>query len=215
MSVSVDGHLHAERDWWLRAATVLQAPHRVFTALRDDSDAAADARQEPILAILLLASFSVVLGTTVAGRLFDDTEFDALLVVVWAFLGGLMYAVAAYFGVGALLHWAARLAGSQRRYRLARHLLAYAAAPLALSLVVWPVRIAVYGEDLFRTGGSDRGVGNAVFEALEVAFLAWTVALVAVGVRTVYRWSWPRAVAVTAAPAAAPALALARAYGLI
>jgi hypothetical protein len=215
MTVSADGKLHAERDWWVRAVGVLQAPRPVFAALRDDSDAAAEARQEPILAIVLLAAVSLVLGTTAAGRLFDDAEFDPLLVAVWAFLGGVMYAAAAYFGVGALLYWAARLAGERRGYRLARHVLAYAAVPLVLSLVVWPVRIAVYGEDLFRTGGDDRGPGNAVFEAIETGFLVWAVALVALGVRTVYRMSWPRALAVTAAPAAVPALALARAYGVL
>jgi hypothetical protein len=213
--VSADGQVVSERVWWLRAALVLQSPRAVFAALRDDSDEAAEARQEPILAIVLLAAVSVVLGTTIAGQLFDDPEYDLVLVVVWAIVGGAIYGASAYFGVGALLHGAARLAGSDRRYRLARHLLGYAAAPLALSLVVWPVRTAVYGEDLFRTGGDDRGAGNALFEGVETAFVAWAVALVAVGVRTVYGWSWPRTLAVTAVPAAVPALALARAYDLM
>ncbi len=205
----------SDRAWWLRAALVLQAPRAVFSALRDDSEEASEARQEPILAIVLLAAVSVVLGTTIAGRLFDDPECDAVLVVVWAIIGGTIYGALAYFGMGALLHAAARVAGSDRRYRLARHLLGYAAAPLALSLLVWPVRAAVYGEDLFRTGGSDRGAGNVLFEAVETGFLVWFVGLVALGVRTVYRWSWPRALAVTAVPAAVPAFALARAYSVV
>jgi hypothetical protein len=211
VAVRADGQVVSERAWWLRVPLVLQSPRAVFAALRDDSDEAAEARQEPILAIVLLAAFSLVLGTTIAGRLFDDPEYDALLVAVWAIVGGAIYGAAAYFGVGALLHVAARLAGSDRRYRLARHLLGYAAVPLALSLVVWPIRISVYGGDIFRTGGSDRGAGDAFFEAVETAFLVWALALVAVGVRTVYRWGWLRSLAVTAAPAAVPAAALARA----
>lgn len=204
-----------ERAWWLRALLVLQAPTAVFTALRDDSDEAADARQEPILAIVLLGSFSAVLGTTIAGHLYDDPEFDPLLVVVWAIVGAVIYAAASYFLLGALLHFSVRLAGGDGSFRRARHLLGYAAAPLALSLAVWPLRIAVYGSDLFRRGGSDQGVGNAVFEALETAFLVWTVALVVVGVRAVHGWSWLRALVASAPVAAVPAFALARAHGVV
>ena len=54
-------------------------------------------------------------------------------------------------------------------YRQARHVLAFASAPVALSLLVlWPVRLAVYGEDVFRTGGSDHGAGNTAFVVLEL-----------------------------------------------
>jgi len=39
----------------------------------------------------------------------------------------------------------------------------FASAPLALSLLlVWPVRLAIYGDDLFRSGGSDTGTGEVV-----------------------------------------------------
>lgn len=204
-----------ERAWWLRAVLVLQAPRSVFAALRDDSDVAAEARQEPALAIMLLGGFSVVLGTTMAGRLLDFPQYDPLLVAVWAVIGGAMYAVAAYFLLGALLYVGARIGGSSGSYRRARHLLGFAAAPLALSLLLWPVRLTVFGDDVFRSGGSDDEEGGAVFELLETAFVAWAVALLAVGVRTVHDWSWPRTLAVTALPAAVPALALARAYGVV
>jgi hypothetical protein len=213
--MEANGAVVSEREWWRRAVSVLVAPRPVFAALRDDSDEAADARQEPMVVLLFLAGVSVVLGTTIAGRLLDDPEFDALLIAVWAVIGGALYALAAYFVVGVLVFLGAALAGSDGSYRRARHVLAFAAAPLALSIVVWPLRAAVHGGDLFRSGGGDTGTGATVFEALETAFLAWAVALLALGNQTVHGWSWPRALAATALPAAVPALALARAYGAI
>jgi hypothetical protein len=73
-------------------------------------------------------------------------------------------------------------------YRQARHLLAFASAPVALSLfLVLPVRLAVYGEDVFRQGGSDHGAGNTFFVVVELAFVAWAVWLLAVGLRTLVR----------------------------
>jgi hypothetical protein len=66
--------------------------------------------------------------------------------------------------------------------------LAFASAPLALSLfVVWPVRLAVYGEDVFRSGGSDHGAGNTAFVAIELGFVGWTVGLIVLGLRELYR----------------------------
>src|SRR5206468_2226708 len=53
----------------------------------------------------------------------------------------------------------------------------------ALLALVWPARIAVYGEDVFRSGGSDRGAGNWAFVVLELAFLAWALALLVLGLR--------------------------------
>ncbi|HXH97981.1 MAG TPA: YIP1 family protein, partial [Gaiellaceae bacterium] len=92
-------------------------------------------------------------------------------------------------------------------YRRARHVLALAAAPLALTLVtLWPVRIAVYGEDLFRTGGNDYGRGDAIFGALVDAAALWCVWLLLVGVRAVHGWTWGRAAATVALAAAFPAL---------
>ena len=61
-------------------------------------------------------------------------------------------------------------------------MLGFAAAPLALSLLlVWPVRLAIYGDDLFRTGGSDTGTGEWVFDVLIFACYVWTFGLVALG----------------------------------
>ena len=204
-----------ERAWWLRALLVLQRPRPVFAALRDDSTPAAHARQEPILAIVLLAGIAGVLSTNQAEHVLDDVEFDALLVSVWAFLGGGIYGAFGYFLLGGLAYLGASFAGGLGSYRRARHVVGFAATPLALSLLVWPIRIALFGEDAFQRGGSDHGATDAVFEAIEIAFLLWVLALLVIGMRTVHGWSWLRSLAATALPAAVPALALARASGLL
>lgn len=192
-----------ERDWWLRAFAVFQAPRAVFAAMRDDSNEAASARAEPITAIVIMAGVSWVLSTPTYGRLLDNPERDGLLVAVFAFIAGAIYGTAGLWLIGGVLHLGCRWAGGQGTYRRARHVVGYAAAPLALSLLlVWPVRIAVYGSDLFRSGGSDHGVGNSIFVGLLVAAEAWMLVLVLIGTRAVHSWPWPRALA-AAAPAAA------------
>jgi len=200
-----------EKAWFLRALLVLQSPRPVFAALRDDSDQAAEARQESVGALVWLAGIAGVLATSVAGTLLDDPARDGLIVAVWAFLAGGLYGFALYFVVGKVLHVSLRRLGSLGTFRRARHLLAFAAAPIALALCLyWPVRIAVYGGALFRTGGADgRGAGT-VFAWLFYAFVAWSLVLLLVGVRTVHGWSWVRSLAgVVVAVAIAAALALA------
>lgn len=161
--------------------------------MRDDDDASAEARQEPVLALVLLAGVAGVLSTSVAGHLLDDPDVDGLLVAVWAFLGGSIYGVAAYWLVGALLYGAAYAFGGLGSYRRARHVVAFAAAPLALALlVVWPVAIAAFGGDLFRTGGSDEGGAGHVLAVAELAFAAWAIALLVIGVRAVHGWTRAR-----------------------
>jgi hypothetical protein len=200
-----------ERAWLLRALLVLQSPRAVFAALRDDSDDAARARQEPVTALVGLAGIASVLWTPVAGRLLDDPAIDELLVAVWAFIGGGIYGLFSYFAGGALLFAGLRSAGSAGSFRRARHLFAFALAPVALSLfVVWPLRLAAFGSDVFRTGGDDGGSGDRLFLALALAFAAWSAVLLVVGARTVHGWPWRRAlegVAIAAILPAAVALA--------
>src|SRR5919198_428330 len=107
-------------------------PRPVFAALRDDSEDAARARQEPVLALVLLAGIASVLWTGTAGRVMDDPAYDGLVVAVWAFIGGAFYGLFAYFAVGAVLYGGLPAAGSLGGYPPARHLLAFACAPLAL-----------------------------------------------------------------------------------
>jgi len=214
MSARVEPAPSEERAWWLRTLLVLGSPRSVFAALRDDSDAAVAARGEPLVAIVFLAGIAGVLATSVAGTLLDDPEFDALLIAVWAIVAGGIHGVFAYFLVGGLVHLGTSFAGSLGSYRRARHVLGFAAVPLVLSLLLWPVRLAVHGSDAFRSGGVDAD-SDAVFEALEVAFLTWCVVLLAIGIRTVHGWSWPRTLAAAALPVAVPVLAVARSYGLL
>jgi hypothetical protein len=57
---------------------------------------------------------------------------------------------------------------------------------------------------VFRTGGSDAGAGAHVFTALWLAFLAWAVVLLLLGVRAVHGWSWPRSVGACAIGSVVP-----------
>ena len=214
--MTTDGRvtLSSERDWWLRTLLVLQAPHAVFVHLRDDSDDAAEARQEPVTAIVLLTGIAGVLASTVAGRVLDDPAVDAVTVAIWAFIGGGFYGIASYFGIGALVLLGVSLAGSVGSYRRARHTLAFASMPIVLTLLIWPVRLSLYGTDVFRSGGVDRGA-DVVFDLIVAAAVAWSVVLPAIGNRAVHAWSWPRAVAATALPAAVPVLSYAAYAGLV
>src|ERR671930_628080 len=115
-----------ERAWLARALLVRLDPRPVFAALRDDSEDAARARQEPVLALVLLAGIASILWTSVAGRVMDDPVYDGLVVAVWAFIGGAFYGVFSYFVV------------------------------------------------------------------LELGFVAWALALLVVGTRTLHAWTWPR-----------------------
>jgi hypothetical protein len=185
-----------DRAWLLRALLVLQAPRAVFSALRDDSDDAAQARQEPVLALTWLAGIAGVLATPVARTLLDDPARDGLVVAVWAFFGGGFYGALGYWLGGAFVHRASRALGGQGTYRRARHLVAFACAPISLSLLfLWPVGLAAFGGDLFRSGGSDVGTGGDVFFWSGVAFGVWALVLLAIGVRAVHAWTWRQSLA--------------------
>jgi hypothetical protein len=173
-----------QKEWWLRTFAVFQKPRLVFAALRDDSNDAAEARQEPMLALVVLAGIASVLSTSLARRVLDDPVFSNSVVAVlsWAFIGGLVYGTIVFWLGGVLVHALASALRTGSSYRQARHLVAFAGAPLALSLVlVWPIRIAIYGDDLFRSGGSDSGAGEVAFDILILASYVWTFGLVALG----------------------------------
>jgi Yip1-like protein len=177
-----------ERVWLARALFVLVSPRMVFEALRDDSDESARSRSEAVLALVLLAGVASVLWAPNVGRIRDDlfVQWDALLIAVVVFFGGAIYGIAAYWVAGLVLHAAVSPFRFTRSYRQARQLLAFAAAPVALSLfLIWPVRLAVYGQDVFKAGGSDRGAGNYAFVGVELCFVAWAVGLLLLGLATV------------------------------
>ena len=175
---------------------MLQSPRSVFAALRDDSDEAAEARQDTAGAIVWLAGIAGVLATTVASTVRDDVQIDGSLFWIWVFLAGGLYGFTVYLVMGKVLHVALRRLGGRGSFRRARHVLAFAAVPIALALVVyWPIRIAVYGSDLFRTGGADgRGAGQLI-AWIFYGFVIWSLGLLLVGVRTVHGWTWARSIA--------------------
>jgi hypothetical protein len=186
----------ADREWWLRTLAIFQSPRVVFEALRDESKDQVEARQEPVLALVLLAGLAAVLVAPSTGRLLDEELVDnsAAVLAVLLFLTGAIYGAATYWIGGAALYVGLKGAGSRGSYRRARQLLAFAAAPLVLGLVlVWPVRLAVHGSDTFRSGGSDTGAAVTVFDAILALFAAWAFGLLVYGISVVERWSLLRA----------------------
>lgn len=184
-----------ERRWWSNLVRVLHAPGGVLADLRETDPVDVDARQEPVLLIILLAGMAAVLSTPVAGRLLDDGDYDGLLVAIWTFVTGGIYGFAVYMLGGLALWLGVRgMGGLNADWRSARHVLAFTFTPVALSLlVVLPVRLAAFGGDAFRSGGSDDGTGGALAWALQAAFAAWSLVLLVIGLRVVYGFSWGRA----------------------
>lgn len=200
------------RDWWLRTLLVLQHPRPVFVALRDESRESLSDRAEPILAIVILAGMAAALDSATAAHLMDpnldpSSTVDGIDMAIWVFLAGSISGVFGYFALGALLHLGARLLGSQGTYRRNRQIVAFAVVPVALSLILWPVKLALYGWDVFKTGGGDAGAGSHVFAVLELAFVAWATALLVIGIRSVHGWTWQRA-AIVAIPVVAVPIAV-------
>jgi hypothetical protein len=182
----------SERAWWRRLPRVLTRPREVFSAL-DGSDETAEALSEPMVAATVLAGIAMFLATATAGQLFDDPEFDWILIAVEAFFAGVLVAGQNYWLGGAALLIGLRSTGSMARYQTARHIIGLAGMPFVLALVVvWPLRLVIFGGDLFQSGGSDEGTTGVVLAVIDFAFVAWALALIVIGVRTVERWSWPR-----------------------
>ena len=61
-----------------------------------------------------------------------------------------------------------------------------------------PVRLALYGGDIFRSGGADAGSGAHAFTVLEAGFGLWSLVLLAIGIRVLEGWGWPRTVGAVA-----------------
>ncbi len=182
-------------EWWLRALLVAQAPRQVFAELRDDSREAAEDRQDVVAAIAFFVGLAMTLLTAQASNFADDPARKGIVIPVWLFIAGLLVGVVNYWLAGGVFYLALDWLDARTSYRQARHLLALAAVPLALSLVLLPVRLALYGGDIFRSGGSDAGSAGHVFLALALGFALWSLVLLAIGIRVVNRWSWGRTAA--------------------
>jgi len=201
--VQVSPDLSPERAWWLRVPAVLLAPRSVFYALREEDPDDINARGEPILLLVWLAGIALLLTDPVTANVLDQEGYDAIVLAIWIFFAGGLLGAVDYFLAGFALFFGARLLGSLGSFRRERHLVAFASAPLALSAVVLlPLRLAIYGGDTFRAGGADQGAGDTIFLAFQIVFMAWTLALLLMGVRVVHGWSWPRSFATVAAGAA-------------
>lgn len=205
MATKVEARRPDERAWLLRALLVLQSPRVVFAGIRDDTSGAAQARGEAVLALVWLAGIAAVLASPQMSTLMDDPARDDVGVAsIVIFLAGGMYGTLAYVMLGGVLHAFLRGLGATGSYRRSRHLLAFALTPLALSLVTfWLVRIAVEGRALFKFGGGDH---SRLFADAFYLFVAWTVVLLAIGVRTVLGWSWRRSAAAVGGATAVAAL---------
>ena len=179
------------RAWWGRVPQLVTSPKGVFEALRDTDELDVGARSEPVLAITILAGIAGVLLAPAWGTVMDDGSVDGLVLLVATFVAGLLYGAAGYFLLGFAVWLGAKAVGVETRFRVARQLVGFAALPMALSLAVVVPAIAIaFGTDWFRTGGSDEGTGEAVVVAVGLAFAAWALVLVAVGLRTTFRLPW-------------------------
>lgn len=194
--LSAEEERKLNREWWIRVPLAILAPRAVFTALRDESEPTVAARQEPVLLLVLLAGVAAVLQTSAAGSLLDDPELDGALIFVWAVIGGLIYGTVSYWLGGLAIYLGARGASvkgqAKPRYRRARHVVAFAAAPIALSIVLWPFQLAIYGSDVFK-GRGEESAGEQAFAALGLVFVVWAAILLLYGIRTTYGWTWLRA----------------------
>jgi hypothetical protein len=185
-----------EKQWWLRTLAIFQSPRHVFAALRDESKADMEAREEPVLALIILAGIAAILLVPETGRLLDDPLADdsGAVLAVLIFLTGAIYGVATYWFGGGLLYVGLRGAGSAGSYRRARHVLAFAAAPTILGLVlIWPLRLAIYGTDSFRSGGEDGGTLPFLFDLAAAGFALWSLGLLIYGISVVEQWRLLRA----------------------
>jgi hypothetical protein len=195
--------LSPDRAWWLRVPAALLSPRSVFFALREEDPDDVGARAEPILLIVWLAGIAGVLASPVTSTILDDSDYDPVLLAMWAFVAGGVYGAVGYFVFGFVLFFGARLFGSLGDFKRERQIVAFAAVPVALSLLaLLPLRLALYGGDTFHAGGADEGTGKDLLLALQLAFVVWSIALLVVGVRVVHGWTWLRSLATVGSGAA-------------
>jgi hypothetical protein len=179
------------RAWWRLVPRVLTRPREVFVALREDDETDVDARSEPILAIVLVAGMAAMLLTPAWGRLLDEETLDWIVLAVVTFIGGILYGAFGYFLLGFVVWLGARGVGVDTHARKARQVVAFSALPFALSILITvPAIVLAFGTDWFRTGGSDDGGGRVVVVAAGLGCAFWSLALLAIGLRTTFELPW-------------------------
>src|SRR2546423_3792596 len=194
MSIPADRpHPDEARAWWQRILLARRARRAVFAELRHDTREAADDRQDAIAAVAYFVGVALTLITSQASSFADDPARAGIVIPVWLFIAGLLVGLVNYWLAGGVLYLALSWLGARGSFRQARHLLALAAVPLALSLVLLPVRLALYGGDIFRTGGADSRSGAHGFTGLEAGVGLLGVIFLAIGIRVVTGWGRPPA----------------------
>jgi hypothetical protein len=172
--------------WWRRVPRMLWRPREVLVALRETDEDDEAARQEPILAVVLLAGMTAVL--LMGGTLVDDRTVDGLVAASVTFIAGALYGAAGYFVLGLGVLIGVRGANGQSAFRQARHLVAYSAVPIAASFfLVAPAIGLLYGVDYFR--GMAPSSSGRVVAALGLPFVAWSAGLLVAGLWLTYRLS--------------------------
>ena len=131
-----------EREWWARLPRLFYAPAGVFAELHDESREAADARQEPLVAVTFLAGIAMFLSLVALEPPFERyRDLSALTLIVESIIGGALVGISNFWLGGALVYLGARGLGAESGYRLARHVVGLATIPFVVLLVVaWPVR---------------------------------------------------------------------------
>ena len=171
--------------WWRRVPRMVWSPREVFVALREGDEDDQAARQEPILAVVLLAGMTAVL--LMGGTLADDSSIDGLVAAAVTFIAGGLYGTAGYFVLGLGVWIGVRSVNGEGTFRQARHVVAFSAVPVASAFVVVAPAIAIgFGVDFFR----GRASGTWIVLAAGLPFVAWSASLLVAGLRIAYRLSW-------------------------
>jgi hypothetical protein len=125
-----------------------------------------DADRTDVVAALAFAA-GVAWALALGGD--DLRELDALDSLIWLFVSGLALGFVLYWIAGWGLAFVVRRLGGAGKARLARHVLAFSFFPLVFAVAVW-----------------------LIWPPLLAALAAWSLALLLVGLREVYGWSWAR-----------------------
>jgi hypothetical protein len=170
--------------WWRRVPRMLWRPREVLVALRETDEDDQAARQEPILAVVLLAGMTAVL--LMGGTLIDDDTVDGLVAAAVTFIAGGLYGAAGYVVLGLAVLAGVRGASGESSFRQARHLVGFCAVPIALAFPLVATTVALaYGADYVR--GAAPSSSTAVVLALGLPFVAWSAALLVAGLRVTFR----------------------------
>ena len=183
---------------WTRSSVVAARAGRLPLAdigVRRDAGRVARGHRRPLGAGARargLAGIAVALGTNTARTLYDNPEYDALLVAVWAVIAGGIVAFTGYFIVGGLSTSAHAGSGALGDFRRARHILGFAVAPLALSLLLSgrsssPCSALTSSGEAARTRGRRRASSSARAGLRRLVGRA-----AARGRAAVHGWTWAR-----------------------